>query len=952
MKLKFENQAFQLQAINNVADLFTGMQTLDLSQQLANDTEILSFDIVANGLQIESDKLITALQNTQLANELIEENNAIIELYNGEYAGIPNFSVEMETGTGKTYVYLRTILELNKRYGLTKFIIVVPSDAIRIGTLKSLEITEGHFKSEFDNVNYDYYAYSSSRANKVRDFATTNTIQIMVMSIASFNKDIEDNENKSDDKKTKKGNVIFEFKDKYGEYRPIDLICATKPVVIIDEPQSVDNTTNAKNAIKKLNPLFILRYSATHREAYNLVYKLDAIDAYNKHLVKQIEIASIEDAPNPISTQPYIKVINIVAKKASLLIDLELDVVKNAKTTRKIIKNITKGTDLQNKTNNDIYAGYIVEDFSIDDGLTLNVLDYDIAIGQSIGDNVTQELKTSVMLKLVISNHIKRELKLAEQNIKVLSLFFIDKVADYRNHENSQDRNAWLAKLFIQQFKEELNTAHGRRYVELCKSKFAVDLNNDEELAKLHGGYFAKDNKGNYKDSKENTQDAITAYDLIMKDKEKLLNPNEPLRFIFSHSALKEGWDNPNVFQVCVLQDSTNTFKRRQQIGRGLRLCVNSDGERVTDKSINTLIVIAGESFNTFAQNLQKEYEAEANIKFKGKLPINKHIDRVEIELNDHVYNGLDGNFKKLWHKIKTRTVYTATLDSEILIKNVICELSHKLTTSTVQENIINIQRNQVKINNIGIHGSLVQSDNIKINSNAKINVVAILAEMTKLTHKTIVKILHGITPEQLSLLDVNTNSFISIVSNEINLAKDKLLVDGIKYRKYSELDLNDVLDSTTYYYAQSLFDRLDHGYKDDTTGTMNIIDADSDKLSGVSEAFRDKFLYNVLRFDSMVEVDFLRDCLARGEVKTITKLPNWFKVNTPLGKYNPDWALLIQKDGNEEVYFVAETKGENFAQNGRVTELAKVTCGAKHFKDALGISYNDGNTAREILGI
>ncbi len=953
MKLKFENQAFQLQAVNSVVDLFLGMQTLDLSQQLANDNEILSFDIVANGLQIEPDKLIVALQNIRQANglnELGEQNNIITELYYGEYTGIPNFSVEMETGTGKTYVYLRTILELNKCYGLTKFIIVVPSDAIRIGTLKSLEITQAHFKSEFDNVNYDYYAYNSSKTNKVRDFATTNTIQIMVMSIASFNKDIEDNESKSDDKKTKKGNVIFEFKDRYGEYRPIDLICATNPAVIIDEPQSVDNTINAKNAIKKLNPLFILRYSATHKETYNLVYKLDAIDAYNKHLVKQIEVASIEDVPNPINTEPYLKVINIVAKKASVLIDLELDVIAKGKMVRKIIKNISKGTNLQNKTNNDAYSGYIVEDFSLDNGLTLNILDYDIAIGTSIGGNVTQELKTNVMLRLVISNHIKRELKLAEQNIKILSLFFIDKVADYRAYDNEHDCNAWLAKSFIQQLKEELNTSHGKRYIELCKSKFAIDLNNDTELSKLHDGYFAKDNKGHYKDSKENTQDAIIAYNLIMKEKEKLLNPQEPLRFIFSHSALKEGWDNPNVFQVCVLQDSTNIFKRRQQIGRGLRLCVNSNGERITDKSINTLIVVAGESFNTFAQNLQNEYEIDANIKFKDKLPINKQIDRIEITLNERVYNGLDGNFKRLWHNISTRTIYTASLDSEVLIKSVVDELSKKLNSSTIQENIINIQRNQVKINNIGIHGSLIHSDDIKINTNNKVNVVAVVAEMTSLTHKTIIRILQGITPEQLSLLAINTNSFISIVSNEINLAKNKLLVAGIKYRKYSDLDLKGVLNSTAYHYAQSLFNRLDHGYKDYITDEMNIIDINYDKLSGVSEEFKNKFLYNVLRFDSKIEIEFLIDCLARNDVKTITKLPNWFKVNTPLGKYNPDWALLIQKDGNEEIYFIAETKGEDFDQNGRLSELAKVKCGEKHFTDTLGISYKHGSNVHEIL--
>ena len=948
MKLKFENQAFQLQAVDSIVSLFTGMQTLDLSQQLINN-KILNFDVVPNGLQIEADKLLPALQSIQQANDLPEKST---ELYYGDYSDIPNFSVEMETGTGKTYVYLRTIFELNKRYGLLKFIIVVPSDAIRIGTLKSLESTQEHFKGEFNNINYDYYRYDSNRVNKVRDFATTPTIQIMVMSIASFNKDSED--------ENKKGNVIFDFKDKYGEHRPIDLIRNTKPIVIIDEPQSVDNTTNAKNAIKKLNPLFILRYSATHKEPYNLVYKLDAIDAYKKHLVKQIEVASIEDAPNPISTKPYIKVINIIAKKASLTLDLELDVIKSGKVTRKIIKNISKGIDLQNKTNNDIYSGYIVEDFSVDYGLKLNVLASELAVGQSIGGNISQELKTRVMIQLVITNHIKREIKLAEQDIKVLSLFFIDKVADYRDHANNQYHDAWLAKMFIEEFKNALKTSDGERYIELCKIKFDIDLTNEEELAKLHDGYFAKDNKGNYKDSKDNTQDAVVAYQLIMKDKETLLNPNTPLRFIFSHSALKEGWDNPNVFQVCVLQDSTNTFKRRQQIGRGLRLCVNSDGDRVSDISVNTLTVVASESFKTFADNLQSEYTIDANIRFTRILPVKNQNDRVEIELNKLVYNGLDGNFKKLWSKINAKTIYTAKLDSEALISKVVNTLKDALNANTVQVDKVNINRRKVDISNAGVSlNSLLDVYDIKLNADkGNISIVSVLAESTNLTRKTIVSILQKI-PEQLKLAQVNSKSFINIIETAINNAKNKLLVEGIKYHKYNELNLDGVVDITKHCYAQSLFDILEHGYKDDAKNSSNIVDENTRNFicedetidfSDVSDKFKNKFLYNVLRFDSKPEVKFLRDCLASDEVKTITKLPSWFKVNTPLGKYNPDWALLVQKDGMEEVYFIAETKPGDFAENGRGSEKAKVECGKKHFIDALHVAYNAGNEARDML--
>lgn len=336
MKLKFENQAFQLEAIASTVNLFNGMHTVTLSEQLANQEEILSYDIVANGLQIDNSQLLANLQSIQLANSL---ENYTTELFYGDYSDIPNFSLEMETGTGKTYVYLRTAFELNKHYGLTKFIIVVPSDAIRAGVLKSLEITEEHFKSEYNNISYDYYQYDSEKINKVRDFATTNSIQIMVMTIAAFNKS---------------SNNIKDYKDKFGEYRPIDLIAAVKPIVIIDEPQSVDNTDNAKNSIKELKPLFILRYSATHRENYNQIFKLDAIDAYNQKLVKQIEVASIEDADfTNLTNQPYIKVIEISPK---LELSLELDVQDaKGKISRKTLKKVARGSDLQELTRNDIY---------------------------------------------------------------------------------------------------------------------------------------------------------------------------------------------------------------------------------------------------------------------------------------------------------------------------------------------------------------------------------------------------------------------------------------------------------------------------------------------------------------------------------------------------------------------------------------------------------------------
>ncbi len=998
--LKFENQAFQLQAIESTINLFNSMQTLELTEQLANQNEMLSYDLVANGLQLNEQQLLNNLQSIQLANSL---ENYSTELFYGDYPGIANFSLEMETGTGKTYVYLRTAFELNKRYGLTKFIIVVPSDAIRAGVLKSLEITKEHFKSEYNNVSYDYYQYDSDKISKVRDFATTNSIQIMVMTIAAFNKD---------------KNNIYAFKDKFGEYRPIDLIAATKPIVIIDEPQSVDNTENAKEAIKNLNPLFILRYSATHREAYNQIYKLDAIDAYNQKLVKQIEVASIEDMHvedadfAAIGTQPYIKVVEITPK---LELSLELDVQDaKGKINRKVIKKIAKGTDLQQKTNNERYYGYIVEDYSRDSGVTFANLDYDIAAGNAIGNQPSEEIKTSVMLRLAIENHIKRELNLAPRKIKVLSLFFINKVADYRLHENDAATDGWLAKLFIEQLKIVLQSSHGKRYIELCRNSFNLNLEDDCDLIKLHDGYFAKDKKGNYKDSKDDTQDSVAAYQLIMKDKERLLDQQTPLRFIFSHSALKEGWDNPNVFQVCVLQDSSNTFKRRQQVGRGLRLCVNNFGERIKDDKINTLTVIAGESYNSFAANLQREYETDAKIKFgnvhplvfaaqllknepqltlheakqlsqdihevlkasalitdnnqvsekcakllkvnafelnnsqvkpyeklvagmltklSSKLPIENQRNKRDIKLNNQVY--FSPEFKKLWQKISPKTIYSINLDSAELIKQCTTDINSQLQ---IEAQTLTVARAKLAIDEAGVSSELQHQDMISIHSNQQIDCVSKIVLATGLMRGSIITILRNIADVKRNMMLINTNGFIEQVSEIINNVKARLLIDGIKYHKVSKLGLDGVED----HYAQTLIeDDLDHGYSE-PNGAGNL--ADAVNLAVNPDILSKKFLFDVLRYDSQVEFDFLRDALTLDKVKLIAKLPSWFKVNTPLGKYNPDWALLIDKDGADNIYFIAETKADNFATNGREVEKAKTECGRLHFIDALQVEYKVGS--------
>lgn len=571
-----------------------------------------------------------------------------------------------------------------------------------------------------------------------------------------------------------------------------------------------------------------------------------------------------------------------------------------------------------------------------------------------------------------------------------------------------------MAKLFIEQLKIVLQSSHGKRYLELCRNSFNLDLNNELDLAKLHDGYFAKDKKGNYKDSKDDTQDSIAAYQLIMKDKELLLDQQTPLRFIFSHSALKEGWDNPNVFQVCVLQESSNTFKRRQQVGRGLRLCVNNSGERIKDDKINTLTVIAGESYNSFAANLQREYETDAKIKFgnihplvfaaqllknepqlslqqakqlsqdihevlkanqlisennqvsekcanllkidafelnnsqvkpyeelvanmltklSSKLPIENQRNKREIKLNNKVY--LSDDFKKLWGKISPKTIYSVNLDSSELIKKCTVEINKQLQ---IEAQTLTVARAKLAIDESGIASELQHQDMISIHSSQQIDCVGKIVLATGLMRSSIITILQNIADVKRNMMGVNANEFVTQVSNIINNTKARLLIDGIKYQKVSDLNL----DGYDSYYAQTLIeDELDHGYSDQN-GASNL--ADAVNLGVNSDMLSQKFLFDVLRYDSQVEFDFLRDALTLDKVKLIAKLPSWFKVNTPLGKYNPDWALLIDKDGADNIYFIAETKAANFATNGREVEKAKTECGRLHFIDALQVDYKVGS--------
>lgn len=617
MKLKFKKQDFQADAVNAVIDLFSGMSK-GINMFLVDDGMQISWngDLgTGNALVIDDEILRQNMHTVQKRNNLplTDANwigpNLIPDAAPLEYRErtFPQFSIEMETGTGKTYVYTKTIFELNRKYGLTKFIIVVPSVAIREGVYKSFEATKEHFGLQYDNVPCRYFIYNSAKLSDVRQFATSANIEIMIINIDAFKK---------------AENIINQAQDKLNGETAMRYIQDTHPIVIIDEPQSVDNTPKAKDAITSLNPLCVLRYSATHREKINLLYRLTPVDAYQMGLVKQISVSSNQVVGG--FNQPYVRLISVSNDKG-FRAKVELDVRGKDGVVARKTSTVKPGDDLFRLSGErELYEGYSVAGIDCTPGYEHIEFSNteEVALGKAIGD-VDENVVKRAQIRRTIEAHLDKELRYTDKGIKVLSLFFIDKVDKYRHEDGTP---GIYAKMF-----EEC-------YLELIsKPKYAAIRDRfSSDVTKIHNGYFSQDKKGRLKDTKGDTQADDDTYNTIMRDKEWLLSFDCPLRFIFSHSALKEGWDNPNVFQVCTLIDQKSVFTCRQKVGRGLRLCVNQDGERVEDKNINILHVMANESFAEFADTLQKEIEDETGVKF-GVLQLSLfsgmvYEDRHEVE--------------------------------------------------------------------------------------------------------------------------------------------------------------------------------------------------------------------------------------------------------------------------------------------------------------------------------
>ncbi|WXL24616.1 DEAD/DEAH box helicase family protein [Ectopseudomonas mendocina] len=981
MKLHFEPDLdYQLQAIEAVCDLFRGQEqcrteftvTMRLPDEAQMSLDVAQSDLgMGNRLTLLDDELLKNLSDIQLRGGLPPSG----ALTSGD------FTVEMETGTGKTYVYLRTIFELNKRYGFSKFVIVVPSVAIKEGVYKTLQITEEHFKGLYAGVPFDYFLYDSGKPGPVRNFATSSNIQIMVVTVGAINK--------------KDVNNLYKESEKTGGEKPIDLIKATRPIIIVDEPQSVDGGLEGrgKEALDAMNPLCTLRYSATHVDKHHMVFRLDAVDAYERKLVKQIEVASatVEDAHN----KPFVRLVKVENKRGRISAKIELD--KQAATgVQRVEVTVSDGDDLQQSADGRaIYADFRVGEINTAKGEEFMELRYPggevfLQPGQAHGDVDALAVQRE-MIRRTIKEHLDKEKHLRPLGIKVLSLFFIDAVDKYRQYDADGQP---VKGVYAQMFEEEYRRA---AKLPAYQSLFAeIDLASAAE--EVHNGYFSIDKKGGWTDTAENNagnrENAERAYNLIMKEKEKLLSFGTPLKFIFSHSALKEGWDNPNVFQICTLRDIQTERERRQTIGRGLRLCVNQDGERVRGFEVNTLTVVATENYEQFAENLQKEIEKDTGIRFgiveqhqfaaiavtgadghatplgieQSKalwehLKATGHIDatgKVQDSLKTALKNGtlelppefdaqkaqiaevlrkvsgrldiknaderrqvplrkgkdgkavyLSDEFKALWDRIKHQTTYRVQFDNAKLVTDCIAALQKAPVIAKAR---LQWRKADISIGKAGVAATEKAGAATVVLDEADIELPDLLTDLqdrTQLTRRTIVSILTG--SGRLDDFKRNPQQFIELTAETINRCKRLALVDGIKYQKLGD----------QHVYAQELFE------KEELTGYLKNMLLDTQKS-----------IYEHVVYDSTTERDFA-DGLEKNEaIKLYAKLPGWFKVPTPLGTYNPDWAVLVEEDGSQRLYFVVETKSSLFTDDLRDKESAKIECGKAHFT-ALGVGEN-----------
>ena len=995
MKLRFKHQKFQADAAKAVVDVFAGQPYLTPSYMMDRGT-----GYVQQSLTDEQD--FTGWSNQKIVPELsdrvILEHLQAIQRSNqiqpsNKLEGRYNLTIEMETGVGKTYTYIKTMYELNKHYGWSKFIVVVPSIAIREGVYKSFQVTQDHFAEEYGK-KIRFFIYNSSQLTEIDRFASDSSINVMIINSQAFNA------------RGKDARRIYMKLDEFRSRRPIDIIAKTNPILIIDEPQSVEGKQTKKN-LEEFHPLMTLRYSATHKSdsIYNMVYRLDAMEAYNKHLVKKIAVKGITESGST-ATESYVYLESINLSKAAPTATIQFD-FKGATGIRKITRTVSEGYNLYDNSGQmeEYKENFVISHIDGRDDSVEFLNGIKIYAGDVIG-KVSEDQIRRIQIRETILSHIQRERELFYKGIKVLSLFFIDEVAKYKQYDEAgQPKNGVYADIFEEEYNDVISNMQlglGTGEGEEEYLKYLESITAD----KTHAGYFSIDKKGKMIDSKvkrkETTTDDVDAYDLIMKNKELLLDRDpkkSPVRFIFSHSALREGWDNPNVFQICTLKQSSSDVRKRQEVGRGLRLCVNQDGERMDTNvlgndvhNVNVLTVIASESYDSFAKGLQTEIaEAVADRPkavtaelFVGKvikddkgneqvldsdtahaihydLIVNGYIDKkgvltdkyyedkangeiqvaeevadsaaAVIEIIDSIYDGrammpenarsnnvelsVDEDklampeFKALWSKINSKSVYVVDFDTDELVRKSIASLDSKLRVPKIYFKVETGTMDQIKSREeLASGASFVKEESanynhqIAVSSNVKYDLIGKLVDETGLTRKAVIQILKGIQPFVFNQFKDNPEEFIIKAAALINDEKATAIIEHITY------------------------DVMDEKY-----GTEVFTDPTIKGRLGVNAMKAKKHLYDHIVFDSTNEKDFATELDTNKDVAVYVKLPDGFYISTPVGHYNPDWAIAFYEGSVKHIYFVAETKGSMNSMQLRLIEESKIHCAREHFK-------------------
>jgi type III restriction enzyme len=999
MKLRFKHQKFQADAAKAVCDVFAG-------QPYLTPTYLMDAGVSKEGKWLIHD---VGFRNQRLAPELSDE--IILDNINKmqrtgqiapskELAGRYNLTVEMETGVGKTYTYIKTMYELNKRYGWSKFIVVVPSVAIREGVYKSFQITEEHFADEYGK-KIRYFIYNSAQLQEIERFASDSAINVMIINSQAFNA------------RGKDARRIYMKLDEFRSRRPIDILAGANPILIIDEPQSVEGTAT-KERLKEFKPLFTLRYSATHKadSIYNKIYRLDAMEAYNKKLVKKIEVKGIS-VTGGTSTEGYVYLMGVNLSSGNPTATIEFD-AKGKSGVRKTTRIVGEKFDLFQNSGElmEYQDGYVVSKIDGRD----NSIDFTngkkLFAGDVIGA-VSEDQLRRIQIRETILSHIDRERQLFHKGIKVLSLFFIDEVAKYKQYDDAGNaRNGTYADMF----EEEYRNVTGNMQLELEDHAGYLQYLKGISAERAHAGYFSIDKKtsrivdSKFGDRKERTSDDADAYDLIMKNKERLLDRAEPVRFIFSHSALREGWDNPNVFQICTLKRSGSDVRKRQEVGRGLRLSVNQDGERMDANllgedvhNINVLTIVANESYDSFAKGLQNEL-AEAVADRPRMVTAELFRDKVikdasgveqivDFGLAQIIYEGLITNgyvrkgaltdkyyedkkngaleiaeeaadckddiaailesvydaramtpenarknnvelkvdkdklkrdeFMKLWKQINSKSVYVVEFDSDELVKKAIYALNKELRVPRIFFKVeTGGMQDIASREQLSSGGAFAKRDtaihkaDAAASASVRYDLVGKIVAETGLTRKSVTNILCGIEKTVFGQFSDNPEEFIIKASRIINEQTATVIIEHIAYDKIEEA------------YDSGIF----------TEPTLK-------GQLGVNAMTANKHLYDHILYDSTNERTFAENLDTSSEVAVYVKLPSGFFISTPVGKYNPDWAIAFHEGKVKHIYFVAETKGSMSSMQLRLVEKAKIHCAREHFR-----AISAGNVVYDVV--